>query len=155
MRSLATLLLLIGLVSHAEVASKEQVAGALADYDRYKNLVLTDLRNVDRLRAQHSRISADFLPLFREVAKAAQETNQLYHDQMVMEMMSGRPHTLSRLYFSLYVALEQLAKMLTYEMTYQSDQEWPFVLSLRAKAEEMFRLADQEIAAMKTAMQMK
>ena len=154
MRAVAILLLLIALASQAEAASKGQVEGALTEYDRYKNKVLKDLQHVDKLRTQRSRPNTDFLPLFKEVAKADQEAYQLYHDQMLMEMMSGKPHALSRLLFALHVALEQLAKMLAYEITYQSDQEWPFVLSLRAKTEELFRLADHELAALKNAVQL-
>jgi hypothetical protein len=154
MRAVAILLLLIALASQAEAASKGQVEGALTEYDRYKNKVFKDLQHVDKLRTQRSRSNTDFLPLFKEVAKADQEAYQLYHDQMLMEMMSGKPHALSRLLFALHVALEQLAKMLAYEITYQSDLEWPFVLSLRAKTEEMFRLADQELAALKNAVQL-
>jgi hypothetical protein len=141
-------------VSYADAASAGQVAAPLADYERYKTRVFKDLKHVDRLRAQHSGASTDFLPLFKEVANAAQEANQLYHDQMLMEMMSGSQHARSRLFFALHVALEQLAKMLAYEITYQSDQEWPFVLLLRSKSEDMFKLADKEIAAMKAIVQM-
>jgi pyoverdine/dityrosine biosynthesis protein Dit1 len=155
MKTLVMVLLLIAAVSHAEAASKGQVAGALADYDRYKILVLKDLKYVDTLRTQRSGPSTDLLPLFKEVAKASHEANQLYHDQMLMEMMSGSPHALSRLFFTLHVALEQLAKMLAYEITYQSDQEWRFMLSLRAQAAELFRVADQELATLKAAVQIK
>ena len=148
------LLLLMALAAHAEAASMGQVDGALTDYDRYKSKVVKDLQHLDTLRAQRSRANTDLLPLFKEVAQADQEAYELYHDQMLREMMSGKPHALSRLLFALHVALEQLARMLAYEITYQGDQEWPFVLRLRAKAEEMFRLADQELAAMKNAVQM-
>lgn len=155
MRTLGTVLLLIAFASQAEAGSKAQVAGALTDYDRYKTLVLQDLKHVDKLRTLQSGPSTDLLPLFKEVAKAAQEANQLYHDQMLIEIMNGSPHALSRLLFALHVALEQLAKLLAYEITYQGDHEWRFVLLLRAQASEMFRLADQEVTAIKAAVQIK
>lgn len=135
----------------ADAGQKGKLAGALVDYEDYKTRAMEALQHADELRTQnYSADLKDLLTLFKEIGAADQEIHTLYGEQFRTETRSMTPHDQSRLLLAIHLALKQLNEALTYEMTYQSGQRTHFLLLMRAKAEDMFRTADEEVLTAKS-----
>ena len=155
-RAVVMLALILAVAGPAGAGSKGQLAGALADYDDLRSRALGELQHVDELRAQgYMPDTKDLLDLYKEVAVADQEIHRMYNERMIVEVKTRTPHDQSHLLLALHLGLEQLGKALVYELTFHSGQKQPFLQLLRAKAEEMFVIADREVALAKEALQMK
>lgn len=130
---------------------KGKIVGALVDYEDCKSRAVVLLKEADGSRANpHNREPTEILALIREVDRLSREVRT---EQLMGDIGGNRPAESSRILVALHLALETLSNPLNYELTYQNSQDKPaFLLLMRTKAEELFRIADEEVTAAKAAL---
>lgn len=132
--------------SGADAGSKGRLIGALADYDDYKKSTRHLLQEADNNRAQsYSTDTKEMIRLYEEIAKLRSDVFRFYGEELQKEIRTRVPLKQSMVLFAVHEALDWMAHALMLEISYQQGQKTSFVVVMRWKTEDLFRIADEEV----------
>lgn len=134
------------IVLSAEADQNSRLLNLLAEYEDTKEDLLVELANADRARKQGRKSD------IQSIQQLSTESLQLFHDANLLygegkfnaQHFSARANDLPTLY-ALKVACDALYQTSSSELEFESLQTSAFLLSIRAKYEELLRMADSEL----------
>lgn len=128
------------------------LVAALADYEDYKSRARTLLDEADENNRQHYTVNPKrMIELFNQIYDTEKHVYEGLEDEWKSELGDKAPRLKAHLFYSLHIALGRLRQIMGYAIDRQTGRKWNVVAAMRAKEEEMLKIADLDVTAAKIA----
>ncbi len=150
MRIALIVLLILTICSPVAAGSKGKLAGFFADYDDMTTRASERLSEVEEARKDgYSSDPRSLMDLGKEILDALREVTQYYYAQGKQTRIGASAQPDQRALLAMMESYKAIGGALNAETTYQTGAKSKFILLVRAKYEDLFRFADEEVRAAK------